>query len=132
MLTQRITQLVKSRRPGIGSRDVRPALGKACGISQSAISQWFTGETRNIKYVHLVEIALAFDTTVDWLLLGTGEPPRRLPTTPPSAHHADSAAWHELSQAIDSMLSASVLNAGESAKALLAAREKFEKSLQSA
>jgi transcriptional regulator with XRE-family HTH domain len=77
LITDRMSQLVLARRPEVGERGVRRAIADACGVSQPAVSQWFSGETGNIKNESLISMALAFDTTLDWLLTGEGEPPRR-------------------------------------------------------
>ncbi|PRB80512.1 XRE family transcriptional regulator [Pseudomonas sp. MYb185] len=70
-ITDRIEQLLKSR--GVQPRKVRSALAKTCGISHQAVSQWFTGETGNIKNENLTAIAAEYESTVDWLLTGKGE-----------------------------------------------------------
>ncbi|OUM28176.1 XRE family transcriptional regulator [Pseudomonas sp. 1239] len=46
-------------------------------MSYEAVRQWFAGDTENIKNENLVAIADGYDTTVDWLLSGKGEPPRK-------------------------------------------------------
>lgn len=76
-ITERMTQLVLARRPDIGVRGVKREIAKTCGISYEAVRQWFAGDTGNIKNEHLLAIAEGFDTTVDWLLSGKGEPPKR-------------------------------------------------------
>lgn len=76
-ITNRINKLVLTRRPGINVRSVKRTISDACGISYEAVRQWFAGDTGSIKNENLMAIAEAFDTTVDWLLNGTGEPPRR-------------------------------------------------------
>jgi transcriptional regulator with XRE-family HTH domain len=77
LITDRMTQLVLVRRPEVGERGVRRAIADACGVTQSSVSQWCSGETGNIKNDHLISFALAFDTTLDWLLTGDGDPPHR-------------------------------------------------------
>lgn len=76
-ITERITKLVLARRPEIGPRGVKRAISNACGISYEAVRQWYSGDTGNIKNENLVAVAEKFDTSVDWLLSGEGEPPRR-------------------------------------------------------
>lgn len=75
--TERITKLVLARRPGLGVRNVRRDIATTCGISYEAVRQWFAGDTENIKNENLVALADGYDTTVDWLLSGKGEPPHR-------------------------------------------------------
>ncbi len=75
--TDRITKLVLSRRPEIGVRNVKRDIANTCGISYEAVRQWFAGDTENIKNENLVALADGYDTTVDWLLSGKGEPPRK-------------------------------------------------------
>lgn len=126
MLTDRITLLVLRRIPGVGVRGVRREIGRACGISQSAIHQWYSGITANIKNDHLIAIAQTFDTTVDWLLMGEGEPPRRQAVALPVSPVCTSDAWQSLAHAIDGMLGASILDAAEAAKKLAIAKQRFE------
>lgn len=76
-ITDRITQLVLARRPNIGSRGVKRDIANTCGVSYEAVRQWFAGDTGNIKNENLAALAEGYDTTVDWLLSGKGEPPRR-------------------------------------------------------
>lgn len=76
-ITDRITQLVLARRPTIGSRGVKRDIANTCGVSYEAVRQWFAGDTGNIKNENLAALAEGYDTTVDWLLSGKGEPPRR-------------------------------------------------------
>jgi len=88
--TDRITKLVLARRPEIGVRNVKRDIANTCGISYEAVRQWFAGDTENIKNENLVALADGYDTTVDWLLGGKGEPPRKgdpkpLPSNGPSA-----------------------------------------------
>lgn len=73
----RITQLVLARRPELGVRSVKRDIATTCGISYEAVRQWFAGDTEHIKNDNLLAIADGYDTTVDWLLVGKGEPPRR-------------------------------------------------------
>lgn len=75
--TERITKLVLARKPAIGVRSVKRDIATTCGISYEAVRQWFAGDTENIKNENLVALAEGYDTTVDWLLSGKGEPPRR-------------------------------------------------------
>ncbi|WDG52467.1 S24 family peptidase [Pseudomonas chlororaphis] len=75
--TERITKLVMARKPTIGVRNVKRDIATTCGISYEAVRQWFAGDTENIKNENLVAISEGYDTTVDWLLSGKGEPPRR-------------------------------------------------------
>lgn len=79
-ITERMTQLVLVRKPDTGIRGVKREIAKTCGISYEAVRQWFAGDTTNIKNEHLMAIAEGFDTSVDWLLSGKGEPPRRRAT----------------------------------------------------
>lgn len=76
--TDRITKLVLARRPELGVRSVKRDIANTCGISYEAVRQWFAGDTENIKNENLVSLADGYDTTVDWLLSGKGEPPRKV------------------------------------------------------
>ncbi len=76
-ITERITQLVLARRPGISSRGVKRDIANTCNVSYEAVRQWFAGDTGNIRNENLAALAEGYDTTVDWLLSGKGEPPRR-------------------------------------------------------
>ncbi|MCE0958727.1 S24 family peptidase [Pseudomonas putida] len=75
--TDRITKLVLTRRPELGVRNVKRDIANTCSISYEAVRQWFAGDTENIKNENLVALADGYDTTVDWLLSGKGEPPRK-------------------------------------------------------
>ncbi|XRA86511.1 XRE family transcriptional regulator [Pseudomonas putida] len=61
----------------MGVRNVKRDIANTCGISYEAVRQWFAGDTENIKNENLVALAEGYDTTVDWLLSGKGEPPRK-------------------------------------------------------
>ena len=76
-ITDRLTQLVLARKPDTGVRGVKRQISTTCGISYEAVRQWFAGDTGNIKNENLLAIAEGFDTTVDWLLVGSGDPPKR-------------------------------------------------------
>ncbi|HEJ1718319.1 TPA: Cro/Cl family transcriptional regulator [Pseudomonas aeruginosa] len=79
--TDRITKLVLARKPEIGTRGVKRDIANTCGISYEAVRQWFAGDTENIRNENLTALAEGYDTTVDWLLSGSGEPPRRKATS---------------------------------------------------
>jgi phage repressor protein C with HTH and peptisase S24 domain len=83
--TDRITKLVLTRKPDIGVRGFKRDLATTCGVSYEAVRQWFAGDTENIKNENLIAIAEGYDTTVDWLLSGKGEPPRRKGASPESS-----------------------------------------------
>ncbi|MCF3156610.1 MULTISPECIES: XRE family transcriptional regulator [Pseudomonas] len=76
-ITDRISKLVLTRKPAVGARGLKRDIATSCGISYEAVRQWFAGDTGNIKNENLVQLADKYDTTVDWLLSGKGEPPRR-------------------------------------------------------
>lgn len=76
-ITDRITKLVLARKPEVGARGFKRDIATTCGVSYEAVRQWFAGDTGNIKNENLSAIAEGYDTTVDWLLSGKGEPPRR-------------------------------------------------------
>ena len=91
--TERITKLVLARKPDIGVRSVKRDIATTCGISYEAVRQWFAGDTENIKNENLIALADGYDTTVDWLLSGKGEPPRRKNgAQPPEAAEVKSTA----------------------------------------
>ena len=76
-ITDRITKLVLARKPEVGARGFKRDIATTCGVSYEAVRQWFAGDTSNIRNEHLVSIAEGYDTTVDWLLSGKGDPPTR-------------------------------------------------------
>lgn len=76
-ITDRITLLVLARKPSIGVRRVKRDIATTCGISYEAVRQWFAEGTENIKNDNLMALVKGYDTTVDWLLTGKSEPPRR-------------------------------------------------------
>ncbi len=76
-ITDRITKLVLARRPELGVRNVKRDIANTCGISYEAVRQWFAGDTENIKNENLVALAEGYDTSVDWLLSGKDDPPRK-------------------------------------------------------
>lgn len=90
-ITDRIAKLVLARRPEIGPRGFKRDIATTCGVSYEAVRQWFAGDTGNIKNENLVAIAEGYDTTVDWLLSGKGEPPSRKAPDAPKAGNYSSA-----------------------------------------
>ncbi|GKQ44401.1 S24 family peptidase [Pseudomonas syringae pv. actinidifoliorum] len=76
-ITDRMTKLVLARKPETGVRGVKRLISTLCGVSYEAVRQWFAEDTGNIKNDNLLALARGLDTTVDWLLDGIGEPPRR-------------------------------------------------------
>ncbi|MGY2258146.1 XRE family transcriptional regulator [Pseudomonas sp. SDO55104_S430] len=91
-ITDRITKLVLARKPEVGARGFKRDIATTCGVSYEAVRQWFAGDTGNIKNDNLSAIAEGYDTTVDWLLSGKGEPPRRSSTEKASVEPTKSAA----------------------------------------
>lgn len=81
-ITDRIQKLVVTRKPDVGPRSFKRDIATTCGVSYEAVRQWFAGDTSNIKNEHLISIAEGYDTSVDWLLSGRGEPPRRKDAPP--------------------------------------------------
>jgi transcriptional regulator with XRE-family HTH domain len=123
-LTDRITQLVLTRRPEVGKRGVRNALIEVCHVSPSALSQWFDGTTGNVRHEYLLAIAVNFNTTVDWLLAGEGEPPLRpVDLSAPGALACPS--WKALEEAINAVLCAPIAEATNACMALYAAKNQF-------
>lgn len=96
--TERITKLVMARKPTIGVRNVKRDIATTCGISYEAVRQWFAGDTENIKNENLVAISEGYDTTVDWLLSGKGEPPRRKGSTTVAEDSAGNSSAADLVQ----------------------------------
>ncbi|MGA3827271.1 S24 family peptidase [Pseudomonas chlororaphis] len=96
--TERITKLVMARKPTISVRNVKRDIATTCGISYEAVRQWFAGDTENIKNENLVAISEGYDTTVDWLLSGKGEPPRRKGLTTTAEDPAGSSSAADLVQ----------------------------------
>jgi transcriptional regulator with XRE-family HTH domain len=90
-ITDRITKLVLARKPEVGARGFKRDIATTCGVSYEAVRQWFAGDTGNIKNENLIAIAEGYDTTVDWLLSGKGEPPSRKISAVPKADGKSSA-----------------------------------------
>lgn len=90
-ITDRIAKLVLARKPEIGPRGFKRDIATTCGVSYEAVRQWFAGDTGNIKNENLVAIAEGYDTTVDWLLSGKGDPPSRKAADAPKAGNYSSA-----------------------------------------
>lgn len=90
-ITDRIAKLVLARKPEIGPRGFKRDIATTCGVSYEAVRQWFAGDTGNIKNENLVAIAEGYDTTVDWLLSGKGEPPSRKAADAPKPGNYSSA-----------------------------------------
>lgn len=91
-ITDRITKLVLARKPDVGARGFKRDIATTCGVSYEAVRQWFAGDTSNIRNENLVSIAEGYDTTVDWLLSGKGEPPSRKGVAVEPADHSASSA----------------------------------------
>ena len=89
-ITDRIAKLVLARKPEIGPRGFKRDIATTCGVSYEAVRQWFAGDTGNIKNENLVAIAEGYDTTVDWLLSGKGDPPSRKAANTPKASNYSS------------------------------------------
>lgn len=100
--TDRITKLVLARRPELGVRNVKRDIATTCGISYEAVRQWFAGDTENIKNENLVALADGYDTTVDWLLSGKGEPPRK--SEPKAGGPKEASAPSSAADAVRKML----------------------------
>ncbi|MCM2461051.1 LexA family transcriptional regulator [Pseudomonas sp. CG7] len=90
-ITDRIAKLVLARKPEVGPRGFKRDIATTCGVSYEAVRQWFAGDTGNIKNENLVAIAEGYDTTVDWLLSGKGEPPSRKAANEPKHGNKSSA-----------------------------------------
>ena len=90
-ITDRITKLILTRKPEVGARGFKRDIATTCGVSYEAVRQWFAGDTGNIKNENLIAIAEGYDTTVDWLLSGKGEPPSRKSATVPKSDGQSSA-----------------------------------------
>ncbi|MBP5969433.1 XRE family transcriptional regulator [Pseudomonas iridis] len=96
-ITDRITKLVLARRPEVSARSFKRDIATTCGVSYEAVRQWFAGDTSNIRNENLVSIAEGYDTTVDWLLSGKGEPPSRKSV----AAESDSGAENSSASSVD-------------------------------
>ena len=90
-ITDRITKLILTRKPEVGARGFKRDIATTCGVSYEAVRQWFAGDTGNIKNENLIAIAEGYDTTVDWLLSGKGEPPSRKSSAAPKGAGQSSA-----------------------------------------
>jgi|TARA_R110000851_G_C13102500_1_gene568960 transcriptional regulator with XRE-family HTH domain len=47
-------------------------LARRCGVSRSAVSQWESGDTKNIKLANLERVAEACKVDMAWLVTGKG------------------------------------------------------------
>ena len=65
------------------------ALGKACGVSRNAVSQWESGETRPAS-ARLLKIAAVTGMDAEWLLAGRGN----MGKTPPKGDEASMEDYH--------------------------------------
>ncbi len=99
-ITDRISKLVLTRKPAVGARGLKRDIATSCGISYEAVRQWFAGDTGNIKNENLVQLADKYDTTVDWLLSGKGEPPRRSEIPGPAKSQTSSSAAEKVMEMI--------------------------------
>ena len=63
---QRIVELLD--KDGVEKRQYRRKLEDITGVSYSGISQWFTGETKDINYLHLKAIADYYKVTAEYLM----------------------------------------------------------------
>ncbi|MBA6150195.1 XRE family transcriptional regulator [Pseudomonas juntendi] len=99
-ITDRISKLVLTRKPAVGARGLKRDIATSCGISYEAVRQWFAGDTGNIKNENLVQLADKYDTTVDWLLSGKGEPPRRSDLPGPGKSQVSSGAAEKVMEMI--------------------------------
>ncbi|MDM9601367.1 XRE family transcriptional regulator [Pseudomonas shirazica] len=99
-ITDRISKLVLTRKPAVGARGLKRDIATSCGISYEAVRQWFAGDTGNIKNENLVQLADKYDTTVDWLLSGKGEPPRRSGVPGPGKSQVSSGAAEKVMEMI--------------------------------
>ncbi|MFG8479014.1 LexA family protein [Pseudomonas aeruginosa] len=70
-ITDRIELLLTSR--GVPKRQIKTTLKDVCGVSYPAVSQWFSGKTKSIRNEHLMAIAKAYGSSVDWLISGKGK-----------------------------------------------------------
>jgi phage repressor protein C with HTH and peptisase S24 domain len=59
---------------GVQEKDIKPTLAKACGVSYSAVRQWFSKDVAEggIRLEHVIAIALKYRVSLDWLALGRG------------------------------------------------------------
>lgn len=48
-------------------------LADRVGVTKGAVSQWETGDTRNLRLEHLFKVADALEVNVRWLALGEGK-----------------------------------------------------------
>jgi transcriptional regulator with XRE-family HTH domain len=68
---QRIKHSRLSRKPKMTQQQ----LADAVNVSQSAVTQWETCETKTLEGENLVLVAQALGVTTEWLLYGTGPGP---------------------------------------------------------
>lgn len=100
-------------------RGVKRDIANTCKISYEAVRQWFAGDTDNIKNENLSAIADGYDTTVDWLLSGSGEPPRRN-GFPMAKHASQPKASRSSADLVQQMLAKHGKNLTEEARQMIA------------
>jgi len=71
---------IKARRIELGWTQDELA-GKA-GCTKGAVSQWETGDVKNLKLARLLRVADALDVEVRWLIAGEGDKKRRVKGEP--------------------------------------------------
>ncbi len=54
-------------------------LAERVGVTKGAVSQWETGDTRNLRLEHLFKVADALEVNVRWLALGEGQQHKAAP-----------------------------------------------------
>ena len=67
---QRIKQARLARKPKITQQQ----LAAAVGVSQSAVAQWESGNSRTLEGENLLRVARALGVTTEWLMYGASSP----------------------------------------------------------
>ena len=65
-----LAERIAARRKELGLR--QEDLADAAGVSKAAVSQWETGQTKDVKLEHLFKIADKLKVQARWLALGQG------------------------------------------------------------
>lgn len=68
-IADRLLLIVVENDPGI--RHPKSKIAKICGISQSAVYQWFKGATKDPKAIHIATVCDFYKADCLWAILGS-------------------------------------------------------------